>query len=55
MDEDNLTYEVVGNSENELYYPLFRISTKDYEFIDEDFRKGFVSFLRTYINAIERK
>lgn len=55
MDEENLTYEVVGNSENELYYPLFRISTKDYSFSDTGFKESFVNYLMKYISAIERK
>ena len=55
MDEESLTYEVVGNSENELYYPLFRISTKCYEFVDESFKESYVKYLKNYIVAIGRK
>ena len=54
MDEENLIYEVVGNSENELYYPLFRISTKDYVFLDEGFRKKYIHYLETIIGAIKK-
>ena len=54
MDEDNLTYEVVGNSENELYYPLFRISTRDYGFLDDNFRRRYIVYLRNHIASIER-
>lgn len=53
MDEENLTYEVVGNSENELYYPLFRISTKDYHFIDEQFKDAYVAYLEKQIRSIK--
>ena len=38
MNEKELTYTVIGNSEHELYYPLFRISTKTYKFIDKKFK-----------------
>jgi predicted DNA-binding transcriptional regulator YafY len=52
MDLVNLTFEVVGNSENELYYPLFRISTKSYKFLDEDFKNNYLNYLKTQISSI---
>lgn len=55
MDEDNLIYEVVGNSENELYYPLFRISTKDYVFLDGKFKENYLRYLEHQIKSIERR
>ena len=55
MDEDNLIYEVKGSSENELYYPLFRISTKSYEFLDEDFKNGYLRYLENQIRSIKGK
>lgn len=53
MNEENLTYEVVGNSENELYYPLFRISTKCYEFVDETFKNKYLAYLCAQIKSIK--
>lgn len=52
-DEENLIYEVVGNSENELYYPLFRISTKCYAFIDDDFKFNYLEYLKGIMRSIE--
>lgn len=54
-DEDNLTYVVIGNSENELYYPLFRISTKSYIFLDEEFKNNYLRYLKNQIRSIEAK
>ena len=48
-----LTYVVVGNSENELYYPLFRISTKKYEFLDEEFKNKYIIYLENQIRSIK--
>ena len=54
MDEEELTYTVIGNSMNELFYPLFRISTKKYKFLDEDFKTQYVEYLKNQIKSIER-
>ena len=54
-DLEGLTYTVIGNSENELYYPLFRISTKCYEFLDENFKEKYINYLNNQIKSIERK
>lgn len=53
MDEENLVYEVVGNSENELYYPLFRISTKCYVFMDQEPKAKYIQYLRNQIKSLE--
>ena len=50
----DLTYTVVGMDEHELYYPLFRISTKKYEFLDEDFKNNYVKYLKNVIRSVER-
>ena len=55
MDEESLTYEVVGNSENELFYPLFRISTKSYTFMDGAFRTRYLCYLKNLIRSIENE
>ena len=54
MDEENLTYVVESNSENEIYYPLFRISTKSYWFLDEETKNDYLRYLRNQIVSIER-
>lgn len=48
-----LTYVVTGNSENELFYPLFRISTKSYDFLDEDFKNKYLNYLKNIICSIK--
>ena len=52
INEKELTYTVVGNSEHELYYPLFRISTKTYEFIDNDFKNRYIKYLEKQIRSL---
>lgn len=47
-----LTYVVVGSDEHELYYPLFRISTKSYAFIDDEFKQNYVKYLENQIRSI---
>ena len=53
-DIEKLTYVVEGNSEYELYYPLFRISTKNYVFLDEIFKKNYVFYLENQIRSIKK-
>ena len=53
-DLEALTFTVISNSENELYYPLFRISTKSYEFLDEEFKNKYVKYLENQIKSIKR-
>lgn len=50
-----LTYVVTGNSENELFYPLFRISTNNYTFLDEDFKNKYLSYLENIICSIKNR
>ena len=52
---EELTYTVIGNSENELYYPLFRISTKCYEFLDEAFKEKYLKYLNNVIRSIRNE
>ena len=52
-DFSNLTYEVVGSDEHELYYPLFRISSKKYKFFDEEFKDNYVRYLEKQIRSIK--
>lgn len=53
INEKELTYTVVGNSEHELYYPLFRISTKTYEFIDKNFKNRYIKYLERQIKSLK--
>lgn len=53
IDLENLVFEVKGNSENELYYPLFRISTKSYIFLDEDFKNNYLRYLNNVIWSVK--
>lgn len=52
---EELTYTVKSGSGNELFYPLFRIGTKGYAFLDESFKENYVRYLFNQIKSIERK
>lgn len=52
-DIKELTYVVTSNSKNELYYPLFRVSTKKYKFLDEDIKVNYLRYLERVIRSIE--
>ena len=55
MDEENLIYTVECNSENELYYSLFRISTKTYKFLDKGFKDKYLDYLNQQIASIKER
>ena len=55
MNEKELTYTVIGNSEHELYYPLFRISTKTYKFIDKKFKNRYIKYLEKHIRSLNNE
>lgn len=50
---EDLTYIVSSYSDNQLFYPLFRISTKTYQFLDESFKRRYLTYLRNQIRSIE--
>ena len=52
-DKEELTYTVTSGSENELYYPLFRISTKKYTFLDDEFKERYLRYLENQIRSIK--
>lgn len=52
---EELTYTVSSYSENQLYYPLFRISTKCYEFLNEEFKNKYIKYLENQIESIRRQ
>lgn len=50
---EELTYSVSSYSDNQLYYPLFRISTKCYKFLDDEFKNKYLLYLKNQIKSIE--
>ncbi len=52
-DKETKIYSIKANSVHELYYPLFRIGTKGYTFVDESFKKGYIQYLENQIRSIE--
>ena len=53
-DKETEIYSVKAKNEHELYYPLFRISTKKYTFIDDSFKQGYIHYLENQIRSIKR-
>jgi len=54
-DEEELTYIVTSSSENELYYPLFRISTKKYCFLDKKLKQKYIEYMKNQIKSLEEE
>lgn len=54
IDYDSMTYVVEANDEHELYYPLFRISTQKYEFMDDGFKDRYITYLYNQIRSIKK-
>lgn len=52
---DGLEFKVSSNSENELFYPLFRIPTDDYVILNDEFKDKYVAYLERYLNVIRSK
>ncbi len=52
-DKDTKIYSVKAKDEHELYYPLFRIGTKKYSFVDESFKKRYIHYLENQIRSIK--
>lgn len=53
IDKTNKTYTVLSKSENELYYPLFKLGTKDIEILNNDFKKAYKNYLENQFMAIK--
>ena len=53
IDKTNKTYTVLSRSENELYYPLFKLGTKDIEILNNDFKKAYKNYLENQFMAIK--
>lgn len=53
LDRINKTYTVYSKSENELYYPLFKLGTRDIEILNIDFKKEYKNYLENQFKAIK--
>ncbi|MBR4260982.1 MAG: WYL domain-containing protein [Clostridia bacterium] len=53
IDTANKTYTVYSRSENELFYPLFKLGTKYIEILNEDFKKIYINYLESQFKAIK--
>ena len=50
---NGLEYEVSAHSENELFYPLFRISADDYAILNDEFKANYVAYLEKYLTVLK--
>lgn len=50
---NGLEYEVSTHSENELFYPLFRISADDYVILNDEFKANYVAYLEKYLTVLK--
>ena len=50
---NGLEYEVSAHSENELFYPLFRISADDYVILNDEFKANYVAYLEKYLTVLK--
>lgn len=53
IDKTNKTYTVLSKSENELFYPLFKLGTKDIEILNNDFKNKYINYLKNQLKALE--
>ena len=53
IDKTNKTYTVLSRSENELYYPLFKLGTKDIEILNNDFKEEYKNYLKNQLKELE--
>ena len=52
IDEVNKTYTVKSLSENELFYPLFSLGTKDIKILNKDFKIKYMNYLKNQLDAL---
>jgi len=52
IDEANKTYTVKSLSENELFYPLFSLGTKDIKILNKDFKIKYMNYLKNQLDAL---
>ena len=53
LDRINKTYTVYSKSENELYYPQFKLGTKDIKILNNDFKKAYKNYLENQFMVIK--
>ncbi len=53
IDKTNKTYTIYSRSENELYYPLFKLGTNDIEILNKDFKNKYINYLKNQLKALE--
>ena len=53
IDKTNKTYTVYSRSENELYYPVFKLGTNDIEILNNDFKNKYINYLNNQLKALE--
>ena len=51
IDKINKTYTVYSIFENELYYSLFKLRTKDIEILNNDFKKSYIECLENQFKS----
>ncbi len=51
IDKLNKTYTVYSKSENELYYLLVKLGTKDIEILNNDFKKVYKNYLENQFKS----
>ena len=54
VNEEEKTYTVFSKSENELFYPLFSLGTKDIEILDEKIKKKYINYLENQLIALKK-
>ena len=54
IDEQNKTYTVSSNSENELYYPLFQLGTTNIKIVNEEFKNEYINYLEKQLAALKK-
>lgn len=54
VDKDNKTYTIKSNSENELYYPLFQLGTKNIKINNKEFKTKYIRYLENQLKALNQ-
>ncbi len=52
VDRINRTYTVYSRSENELYYPVFKLGTTNIKILNEEFKRGYIEYLNKQLEAL---
>ena len=54
-DKNNLTFTIKTRDMHQLFYPLFRIGTKNYEILDEDIKREYINYLYGQIKSLKKE